>query len=85
MRFVTLAALAMLTACVSTRNLPSAGPNFTVLSWNITGDAYAAQPSEFQALQRHAAPDIVLLDQVNPIKATAAQLRSIGTSSPGVG
>lgn len=42
------------------------GASIRILSWNITGDAFAAEPQEFQSLLRWADPDIVLLDEVSP-------------------
>lgn len=37
-----------------------------ILSWNISDDAYVAEPAEFGALLRWGDPDVVLLDEVSP-------------------
>ncbi len=75
MRVIFFAISIMLTACISSSPLPETSSNFTVLSWNISGNAFASHPHEFQALLAYAAPDIVLLDEVDP-STTAAQLRA---------
>jgi hypothetical protein len=46
--------------------------NFRVLSWNISGDAFVAEQSDFRSLLRWANPDVVLLDEVSPRARPAA-------------
>ena len=54
-----------------------------ILSWNISGDAYVAEPKEFGALLHWAGPDVVLLDEVSP-SADESQLRNaLKVLSPG--
>ena len=43
--------------------------SFRVLSWNISGDAYVNQRSEFRSIVKWGDPDIVLLDEVSPSAA----------------
>ena len=45
---------------------PAANSGMRILSWNISDDAFVAEPEEFQSLLRWADPDIVLLDEVSP-------------------
>jgi endonuclease/exonuclease/phosphatase family metal-dependent hydrolase len=73
MRVVLFTLFILLTACGSSSPSPETSSSFTVLSWNISGDAFASHPHEFRALLAYAAPDIVMLDEVDP-KTTAAQL-----------
>ena len=73
MRVVLFTLFILLTACGSSSPSPETSSSFAVLSWNISGDAFASHPHEFRALLAYAAPDIVLLDEVDP-KTTAAQL-----------
>ena len=40
-----------------------------VLSWNVSGDAFASEPQAFQSLSLWADPDVVLLDEVDPAAA----------------
>ncbi len=75
MRVIFFAISIMLTACVSSSPLPETSSNFTVLSWNISGNAFASHPHEFQTLLNYGGPDIVLLDEVDPSTNTA-QLRA---------
>jgi hypothetical protein len=75
MRVIFFAISIMLTTCVSGSPLPENSSNFTVLSWNISGNAFASLPYEFQTLLHYGAPDIVLLDEVDPSTNTA-QLRA---------
>lgn len=75
MRVVLYVISIVLTGCVSGSPNPDASPSFTVLSWNISGNAFVSHPQEFEALLAFAAPDIVLLDEVDP-STSAAQLRA---------
>jgi len=45
---------------------PAGGATMRILSWNISDDAFEAEPREFHTLLRWADPDIVLLDEVSP-------------------
>jgi endonuclease/exonuclease/phosphatase family metal-dependent hydrolase len=74
MRVVLLTILIFLAGCVS-GSPQSTRSGFTVLSWNISGNAFESQPHEFRALLAFSAPDIVLLDEVDP-STNAAQLRT---------
>lgn len=74
MRAAVFATLALLTACASTDRLQDSSPGTVVLSWNISGDAFVAHQNEFKALLTYVAPDIVLLDEVDPL-TSVAQLR----------
>lgn len=60
--------------------LSASDENFRVLSWNISGDAFVAEPSEFRALIRWGDPDIVLLDEVDP----AVDLTALETALAGL-
>jgi len=75
MRVVLYIISILLTGCVSGSPNPDAKSSFTVLSWNISGNAFVSHPQEFEALLAFAAPDIVLLDEVDP-STSAAQLRA---------
>ena len=75
MRVVLFTIFTLLTGCVSSNPHPDTRSSFTILSWNISGNAFASHPSEFKALLAFAAPDIVLLDEVDPL-TNAAQLRT---------
>lgn len=66
MRFALYAAAVILTACVSTGPQPDGESQFTVLSWNVSGDAFVSHPGEFRTLLEFADPRIVLLDEVDP-------------------
>lgn len=46
--------------------LEAADESFRVLSWNISGDAFVNEQSDFHALLRWGDPDVVLLDEVSP-------------------
>ncbi len=81
MRFVLFMASVFLASCASTDRLPNRDANITVLSWNISGNAFATHPSDFQALLRYAEPDIVLLDEVDPTKTDVEQLHAALPSS----
>jgi endonuclease/exonuclease/phosphatase family metal-dependent hydrolase len=74
MRAAVFATLALLTACASTDKLQKSSPSTRVLSWNVSGNAFVAHPNEFKTLLTYAAPDIVLLDEVDPL-TSVAQLR----------
>jgi len=50
-----------------------------ILSWNISDDAFEAEPEEFLSLLQQADPDIVLLDEVQP-SADVAKLQSALTN-----
>jgi len=50
-----------------------------VLSWNISGDAFVAEQSEFRSLLRWGNPDVVLLDEVSP-RADPAELKNALTN-----
>lgn len=76
MRVILFTLVILLTACVSAGPPPKTSSGFTVLSWNISGDAFASHPHEFRALLAYANPDIVLLDEVDP-NTTAAQLLAV--------
>ena len=65
----------LLNASVSSGPTTETVSSFTVLSWNISQNAFVTNPSEFQALLNHAAPDIVLLDEVDP-SINPAKLRA---------
>ena len=62
--------IVLMFALVSASALADEGPardaTIRIMSWNITGDAFVAEPREFQSLLRWADPDIVLLDEVSP-------------------
>jgi len=45
---------------------PAINPTIRVASWNISDDAFVAEPQEFQSLLRWADADVVLLDEVSP-------------------
>ena len=46
--------------------LEAADEKFRVLSWNISGDAFVNEQSDFHSLLRWGDPDVVLLDEVAP-------------------
>jgi hypothetical protein len=79
MRVVFFAIYILLTACTSSSPLPETNSNFTVLSWNISGNAFASHPHEFESLLNYATPDIVLLDEVHP-STNEAELRAALTT-----
>ncbi len=45
-----------------------------VVSWNISGDAFATHKESFRAIMQHTNPDVLVLDEVLP-STDAAQLR----------
>jgi len=61
---------------------PAGGASVRILSWNISGEAFVAEPQAFLSLLRWADPDIVLLDEVLPsadiseLQAALADLRA---------
>lgn len=59
-------AIAAMFACSATDGFADDTASFRVLSWNISGDAFVAEPDEFQELLQWADPDVVLLDEVSP-------------------
>jgi endonuclease/exonuclease/phosphatase (EEP) superfamily protein YafD len=75
MRIAFFAISFLLTASVSGGPTPDSGSSFTVLSWNVSQNAFVSHRPEFQALLNHAAPDIVLLDEVDP-STNPAQLQA---------
>jgi hypothetical protein len=63
---------------------PAAPENgFRILSWNISLDAYVAEPSEFHSLLRWGDPDIVLLDEVSPAADPAELTKALKDLRPG--
>jgi hypothetical protein len=67
-------ALAFTSALALADDGPDTDAAVRILSWNISDDAFVAEPEIFQSLLRWADPDIVLLDEVSP-SADIAQLR----------
>jgi len=57
--------------------LKADGDNFRVLSWNISGDAFVNEPSEFHSLLSWANPDVVLLDEVHPSADISALTKAL--------
>jgi len=55
--------------------------NFRVLSWNISGDAYAAKQQEFLALLGWADPDVILLEEIEPSASEAELVKLFGVLS----
>lgn len=58
--------LAFVSSCAFVEQHSDSNTGIRVLSWNIRGSAFVAQPKEFGSLLRWADPDIVLLDEVSP-------------------
>lgn len=81
MRSTFVIALLLLAGGASADRPLTTDATTTVLSWNVSGDAFVAHPLEFQALLRYAAPDVILLDEVNPRKMNITQLRAVLPSS----
>lgn len=75
-RVLFFAVYIILAGCVSSSQIPRTNSNLTVLSWNISGDAFVSYPDKFKALLQYAAADIILLDEVSP-STTVAQLQSV--------
>lgn len=64
-------------------DLAASDKNIRILSWNISGDAYVAEPVEFGALLRWGDPHVVLLDEVSP-SADVSQLdKALAALRPG--
>jgi len=64
---VWMALLITLTVWLSVVDeLKAADENFRVLSWNISGDAFVNEQSDFHSLLSWGNPDVVLLDEVAP-------------------
>lgn len=59
--------------------LAAGDENFRVLSWNISGDAYVAEQSDFRSLLRWGDPDVLLLDEVAP-SADPSELTKVLTN-----
>jgi hypothetical protein len=57
--------------------------NIRVLSWNISGDAYIAEPAEFGVLLRWGDPDVVLLDEVSPAADESQLQKALNALQPG--
>lgn len=57
--------------------------NIRILSWNISGDAYVAEPVEFGALLRWGDPDVVLLDEVSPAADASPLGKALNALRPG--
>lgn len=57
--------------------------NIRILSWNISGDAYVAEPVEFGALLRWGDPDVVLLDEVSPTADESQLKKALTALQPG--
>ncbi len=81
MRTALIVTLVLLVACASPEKLHDSTQGAVVLSWNISGNAFAAHPDAFKAILGYAAPDIVLLDEVDP-QTRPEQLRRV-LPSPG--
>ncbi len=81
-RLAILFLASCLAACASTHGpAPGTAPDFTVLSWNVSGDAFVTRPREFRALVNYADPDILLLDEVHPRASTAQLLAALPSGS----
>jgi hypothetical protein len=64
---VSLVLAVTLTISLSTVDVHAVDDSsFRVLSWNISGDAYVNQRSEFRSILKWGDPDVVLLDEVSP-------------------
>jgi endonuclease/exonuclease/phosphatase (EEP) superfamily protein YafD len=73
-KMASLVLAVTLTISLSTVDVHAADDSsFRVLSWNISGDAYVSQRSEFRSILKWGDPDVVLLDEVSP-SATPAKL-----------
>jgi len=72
----------LIALCVA-GNLAASDENFRVLSWNISADAFVAEPLEFQAVLRWGDPDIVLLDEVAPSADLAPLNKALKALDPG--
>ena len=46
-------------------------PGFSVISWNVSDDAYVREPETFQRVLAWADPDIILLDEFEPSRKSA--------------
>lgn len=62
---------------------PSPDESVTILSWNISGDAFESARAEFDAILRWARPDIILLDEVSPSASLDVLSDSLGRLTPG--
>jgi len=63
--------------------LAAGDENFRVLSWNISGDAFVTEPSDFRSLLRWGDPDVVLLDEVSPSADPSELKKAITGLRPG--
>lgn len=64
-------------------NVPASDQDIRILSWNISADAYIAEPVEFGALLRWGDPDVVLLDEVAPSADVSQLTKSLMALRPG--
>jgi endonuclease/exonuclease/phosphatase family metal-dependent hydrolase len=63
-------------------NLAADEEKFRVLSWNISADAFVAEPLEFRALLQWGDPDIVLLDEVAPTAGVSQLDKALKALNP---
>lgn len=63
--------------------LAASDKTFRILSWNISGDAFVAEQSEFRSLLRWGDPDVVLLDEVDPSADPSELMLAITGLRPG--
>ncbi len=65
--YTVICALTLLLAWLAIANAETSQPkSFSVLSWNISEDAFSRQPDAFEKTLAWANADIVILDEVHP-------------------
>lgn len=63
--------------------LAASDEKFRILSWNISGDAFVAEQSDFRSLLRWGDPDVVLLDEVAPSADPSELAKALKGLRPG--
>ena len=90
MRLIRTSALILLIAS-SAASLAGSGESnasaqgIRVLSWNVSGDAFASRQEPFNLMLRWANPDILLLDEVLPSTDPEDLVSHLASLSPGDG
>ncbi len=63
--------------------LPMANDGIRILSWNISDDAFVSEQQAFQSLLLWANPDVVLLDEVDPLADPEDLVKALAALRPG--
>jgi hypothetical protein len=88
MRFFIRSAWVILTgvfACAlsAADELPAVDDGIRIVSWNISGDAFVSEQRAFQSLLLWANPNVVLLDEVDPLVDPEELMKALVTLRPG--